>query len=118
MENISILCYTISNINTGRRHIMNSTPETTQLFECIKQLSDSAVEKLLKMALDALELESTDPEVCPYCGGSHFVRYGKKQGNSVFSARTVRELLLLRHIRSCRCHTSPFLYGKRSLLAP
>ena len=84
MENISILCYTISNINTGRRHIMNSTPETTQLFECIKQLSDAAVEKLLKMALDALDLESTDLEVCPYCGGSHFVRYGKKQGKQRF----------------------------------
>ena len=63
---------------------MNPTPETTQLFECIKQLSDSAVEKLLKMALDALELESTDLEVCPYCGRGHFVRYGKKQGKQRF----------------------------------
>ena len=49
------------------------------LFECIKQLSDHAVEKLLKAALEALDLESTDFEICPHCGGSHFVRYGKKQ---------------------------------------
>ena len=118
MENISILCYTISNINTGRRHIMNPTPETTQLFECIKQLSDSAVEKLLKMALDALELESTDLEVCPYCGRGHFVRYGKKQGKQRFFVRTAKKLLSLRRIHSCRCHISLFLYGKRSFPIP
>lgn len=93
---------------------MNSTPKTTQLFECIKLLSDSAVDKLLKAALDALDLENTDFEICPYCGGTHFVRYGKKRGKQRFFVRTAKKLLLLQRIHSCRCHISLFLYGKRS----
>lgn len=70
---------------------MNSTPKTTQLFECIKLLSDSAVDKLLKAALDALDLENTDIETCPYCGGTHFVHYGKKQGKQRFFCKDCKK---------------------------
>lgn len=70
---------------------MNSTPKTTQLFECIKLLSDSAVDKLLKAALDALDLENTDLETCPYCGGTHFVRYGKKRGKQRFFCKDCKK---------------------------
>ena len=70
---------------------MNSTPKTTQLFECIKLLSDSVADKLLKAALDALNLENTDFETCPYCGGTHFVRYGKKRGKQRFFVRTAKK---------------------------
>lgn len=70
---------------------MNSTPKTTQLFECIKLLSDSAVDKLLKAALDALDLENTDIETCPYCGGTHFVRYGKKRGKLRFFCKDCKK---------------------------
>ena len=59
---------------------MNENSITTRLLDCIKKLSDAATEMLLTLALGMVDVESLPITTCPYCGGKHIVRNGKKCG--------------------------------------
>lgn len=67
---------------------MNENPIITRLVDCIKKLSDTAVDRLLTLALGMIDVESVPITTCPYCGGSHIVRNGKKCGKQRFLCRS------------------------------
>lgn len=67
---------------------MNSFPAVSQLISCIGQLSNTAIDKLLKIALDMIDTENTTVTCCPYCGETHFVRNGKKHGKQRFLCKS------------------------------
>ena len=58
-----------------------------KLINCIKNLSDHAVNRLLDIALEILDIETAVIDRCPYCGGHHIVRYGHKRGKQRFLCR-------------------------------
>ena len=59
-----------------------------KLIDCIRNLSSAAVDKLLALALEMLNHETITVDNCPYCGGTHIVRYGKKCGKQRYLCRT------------------------------
>ena len=67
---------------------MNENSITTRLLDCIKKLSDAATEMLLTLALGMVDVESLPITTCPYCGGKHIVRNGKKCGKQRFLCRS------------------------------
>lgn len=67
---------------------MNENPIAARLIDCIKKLSDAAVDRLLTLALGMVDAESVPITICPYCGGSHIVRNGKKCGKQRFLCRS------------------------------
>ena len=67
---------------------MNENPITAQLIDCVKKLSDAAVDRLLTLALGMVDVESVPITTCPYCGSSHIVRNGKKCGKQRFLCRS------------------------------
>lgn len=67
---------------------MNENPITTRLIDCIKKLSDAAIDRLLTLALGMVDVESVSITTCPYCGGNHIVRNGKKCGKQRFLCRS------------------------------
>lgn len=67
---------------------MNSNSNSSKLFDCIKQLPEAAIEKLLTLALAMVNVEDINADCCPYCGEKHFVRYGKKRGKQRFLCKS------------------------------
>lgn len=58
-----------------------------KLINCIQNLSSTAVDRLLTLALEMLNDETITIDRCPYCGGSHIVRYGIKRGKQRYLCR-------------------------------
>ena len=67
---------------------MSENSITARLIDCIKKLSDAATEMLLTLALGMVGAESVSITTCPYCGGTHIVRNGKKCGKQRFLCRS------------------------------
>lgn len=63
-------------------------PVTTKLIDCIKNLSNTAIDKLLAIALEMVNIETITIECCPYCGSSHVVRNGQKRGKQRFLCKS------------------------------
>lgn len=51
-----------------------------ELENCIKDMSETHVRKLLEAAEEMIRAENGQIESCPYCGSREFIRYGKKCG--------------------------------------
>lgn len=66
---------------------MNENSIIAQLIDCVKKLSGAAADRLLTLALSMVDVESVTITTCPYCGGSHVVRNGKKRGKQRFLCR-------------------------------
>lgn len=67
---------------------MNENSIAAQLIDCIKKLSNAATKMLLTLALGMVDAESVSITTCPYCGGNHIVRSGKKCGKQRFLCRS------------------------------
>lgn len=67
---------------------MNEDSITTRLIDCVKKLSDAAVDRLLTLALSMVDVESVSIDTCPYCGSRHIVRNGKKRGKQRFLCKS------------------------------
>ena len=60
---------------------MNSDSSlASQLLNCIKHLPKEALTKLLGAALEMVDTENTEIDICPHCGSVHFVKNGHKCG--------------------------------------
>lgn len=70
---------------------MSNNSQTTKLLNCIKQLSDTAINMLLEKALTMLDVENLEITQCPYCGSKHIVRNGKKCGKQRFLCRGCKQ---------------------------
>ena len=67
---------------------MSENTITTRLIDCIKKLSDAAVDRLLTLALGMVDAESVSITICPYCGSKQIVRNGKKCGKQRFLCKS------------------------------
>ena len=61
---------------------------TNRLVDCIKNLSSSAVGRLLALALEMIDAETAVVDKCPYCDSTHIVRNGHKHGKQRFLCRS------------------------------
>lgn len=52
----------------------------TKLQDCISNMSEEAVQKLLETAEAMMIAEGKRIDSCPYCGSRVIIRYGKKCG--------------------------------------
>lgn len=77
----------ITFIKVIRRLIIMMDPIANKLIDCIHNLSSTAVDRLLALALEMLNDETITVDVCPYCGGKHIVRFGKKCGKQRYLCR-------------------------------
>ena len=84
-------------IKVIRRLMIMMDHIANKLINCIQNLSSTAVGKLLTLALEMLNDETTTVDKCPYCGGRHIVRYGLNAGSSAICAGPVARPLLPRH---------------------
>lgn len=84
---------------------------TSKLIDCIKNLSIAAIDKLLAIALEMVNIETITIDCCPYCSSNHIVRNGQKQGKQRFLCKSCcRTFVTTTHTVMSMSHYPPTVW--------
>lgn len=83
-------------LNTAKRGIEHMEKKLDLLFDCIKQLCETDIDRIIQFVLGLVTVATNLPErpACPHCGNNRIIKYGHRNGKQRFLCKDCRRTFM------------------------